>query len=218
MKLDQLKDLMKVYGMKPLAEKAGVSRASLYNLIHGENFESNTLERVTKVLNVEFGLIGKIPTYEDVCNHLAYYGAPLAFDKSMPVLMSLEESAKWGLQLSKRDGLLESVMPYFLLLNFNKMNRVKLFSYLDQKYLFQLLGYYTELANRYSENNNMKEFLSLLHQDGFPQLQLGTEKLTDRALNVLKSKSNFAAKKWNVLSYGSSDDYFERFRKWERRK
>lgn len=215
MKLDLLKDMMKTYGMKPLAEKAGVSRTSLYNLLHGENFEGETLAKVTHVLNLELGVLGKTPTYEDVCNHLAYYGAPLLLDKSKPVTMSLEETTKWGLKYSKNDGLLESVMPFFLMNQFDSLGRAKLLSFLDEESQLQLFGYYLEVAGEYSKNRKMKDFANSFFQKVFESLYLGNDKPTERALEVLKSKKNALAKKWNVFTFSSLEDYFMRFRKWD---
>lgn len=215
MKLDLLKDMMKTYGMKPLAEKAGVSRTSLYNLLHGENFEGDTLAKVTQVLNLELGVLGKTPTYEDVCNHLAYYGAPLLLDKSKPVTMSLEETTKWGLKYSKNNGLLESVMPFFLMNQFDSLGRAKLLSFLDEESQLQLFGYYLEVAGEYSKNRKMKDFANSFFQKVFESLYLGNDHPSERALEVLKSKKNTLAKKWNVLTFSSLEDYFMRFRKWD---
>ncbi len=216
MKLELLKDKMKLYGMKPLAKKAGVSRTSLYNLLNGQNFEGETLAKVSKVLNLELGVLNKTPMYEDVCNNLAYYGAPLFFDKSKPFTMSLEETSKWGLKYSKNDGLLESVMPFFLLKNFKSFNRAKLFSLLDEEAQLQLFGYYLELAGEYAKNKKMKEFANSFYQRVFESLYLGSDKPTERTLDVLKSKKNTVAKKWNVLTFSSLNDYFMRFRKWDK--
>lgn len=211
-----LKDRMKIYGMKPLAEKAGVSRTSLYNLLKGENFESETLDKISQVLNLEFAVQGKIPAYEDVCNHLAHYGAPLFLEKLNPVTMSLEETTKWGVKYSKSDGLLESVMPFFLMKQLSSMSRAKLLSLLDQEYLLQLFGYYLDVAAEYSKNQKMNEFTHTFFQKTFEPLYLGTGKLTKRTLEVLKSKKNKIAKKWNVLTLSSLENYVERFRKWEK--
>jgi transcriptional regulator with XRE-family HTH domain len=216
MKLDALKDRMKTFGMKPLAEKAGVSRTSLYNLVKGENFESDTLERVLKVLNVELGPLNKTPSQESVLDHMGAYGAPLAFDPTLQLTMNLEETTKWGLQYSATDGLLESLMPYFLLLNFKKLNRVKLLTLLDQETQFQLLCYFLELSNAYAENKKLKEFLNTFNDHDFPVFHFGDKKPSARALEVLGTKRNPAAKKWNVLSLNSVEDYFDRFRKWDK--
>lgn len=216
MKLDLLKDMMKVYGMKSLAEKAGVSRTSLYNFLHGENFEGNTLEKVSVVLNVELAVVGKTPDYESVCNHLAYYKAPLLYDKSVPVTMSLEETTKWGLKFSKDDGLLDSVMPFFLLKNFKLFNRARLLAQMDAEYLYQLLGFYLELGAEYRKNKNINEFTNSFYEKNFLPLYMSKEKPSRRALEVLKSKNNLVGKKWNVFSFGSLEDYFTRFRKWEK--
>lgn len=215
MKMDLLKSMMKTYGMKPLAEKSGVSRASLYNLFHGENFEGNTLAKVSKVLNLEFGVLGKTPDYENVCNHLAYYKAPLLFDKQKPVTMDLEETTAWALKFSKGDGLLESVMPYFLLKNFKDLHRAKLLAQLDEEYLFQLLGFYLELAAKYSKNKKMKEFTNSFYQNNFTPLYMSKEKPSQRTLDVLMSKNNPVSRLWNVFSLGSVEGYFEQFRKWD---
>lgn len=216
MKLDLLKDMMKTYGMKPLAEKAGVSRTSLYNLLNGENFEGETLAKVSQVLNLEFGVLGKAPDYEDVCNHLAYYGAPLLLNKSKSVTMSLEETTKWGLKYSKSDGLLESVMPFFLLNQFSELGKAKLLSFLDEESQLQLFGYYLDVAGEYSKNKKIKEFANAFFQKSFEPLYLGNDKPTKRTLEVLKSKKNTVAKKWNVLTLSSLEDYFMRFRKWDK--
>jgi hypothetical protein len=207
---------MKIYGMKSLADRANVARSSLYNLAKGENFESETLEKVSTVLNVEFGLLNKVPAHETVCNHLAFYKAPLVLNNSEPITMSLEETLKWGLQLSKVDGLLESIVPYFLYLNFKKINKIKLITYLDKEYLFQLLGYYLELVNIYASSKEATNFLTILYRKDFQKLFFGIEKPSDRELEVLKLKKNLVAKKWNVMSLGSSEDYFKRFRKWDK--
>ena len=216
MKLDLLKSTMRTYGMKRLAEKASVSRTSLYNLLSGENFEGDTLEKIAQVLNLELCVLGQTPTYENVCHHLASYGAPLLHDKSKPVTMSLEETAKWGLQLSKRDGLLESVMPFFLVKNFSKINKAQFLSQLNEESQFQLLGYYLDLGAEYMQDKQLKKFTNSFYQKKFLSLQLGQKKPSQRALGVLKSKHNPLAKKWNVLSLGSLEDYFSRFRKWDK--
>jgi transcriptional regulator with XRE-family HTH domain len=216
MNLDLLKDKMKTYGLKPLAEKAGVSRTSLYNLLNGENFEGETLAKVTQVLNLELEVIGKVPVYENVCNHLAYYGAPLFLNKSTPVTMGLEETTKWGLKYSKEDGLLESVMPFFLMNHFRSLGRAKLLSFLNEESQLQLFGYYLDVAGQYSKNKKMMEFANSFFQNVFDSLYLGNGKPTDRALEVLKLKKNAVAKKWNVLTFSSLDEYFMRFRKWDK--
>ncbi len=216
MKLELLKDMMKTYGMKPLAKKAGVSRTSLYNLFNGENFEGETLAKVSKVLNLELGVLGRTPAYENVCNHLAYYGAPLFRDNSKPATMSLEETMKWGLKYSKNDGLLESVMPFFLMNHFNSLGRAKLLSFLDEESQLQLFGYYLEVAGEYSKNKKMKVFANSFYQKAFESLFLGNDKPTERTLAVLKTKKNNVAKKWNVLTFSSLNDYFMRFRKWDK--
>ena len=157
-----------------------------------------------------------VPSYEDVCNHLANYGAPLLRDSSRPVKMSLEETTKWGIQFSQTDGLLESVMSYFLYLNFSKLNRARLFSYLNQENQFQLLGYFLELAFQYSKSKKIKFFLSSFYQPDLPPIYCGMQRPSKRALDVVKSKNNPAARKWNVTVFGSKTDYFDRFRKWEK--
>jgi len=215
MKLDHLKDKMKAYGMKPLAEEAGVARASLYNLFSGENFESETLDKVARVLGLEYGFVAKVPSYEDVCNQLACLGAPLLADKSKPQTMSLEEATKWGLKFSKTHGLLESVMPFFLLKNFKSYKRAKLLAQMDEEKDLQLLGYYLDLAYEYSDDKKLKEFAALFYQEGFAPLYFGGEKPTARALEVMKAKKNRVADKWNVYTLGSMEDYFLRFKKWK---
>jgi len=215
MKLDLIKDMMRAYGMKPLAEQAGVSRTSLYNLLRGENFEGETLAKVAQVLNLEFGLIGKKPAYEEVCNHLAYYGAPLFFDPTKPIRMSLEETIKWGLKYSRTDGLLESVMPHLLMRKFSSLGRAKLFSLLDEESLLQLLGYYLDLVGEYSKNRKLKEFAHSIFQNEFEPLYFGNDKPTKRTLLALRSKKNALAIKWKVFSFSSLDDYFVKFKKWD---
>ena len=216
MNLDGLKELIKKYGMKPLAEKAGISRTSLYNLVQGENFESETLEKISNVLNVQFGFLYNKPELEDICNHLAFYGAPLAYDKGKEIQFSLEESIKWGLHYSLLDGMIDSLMPYIIVLNFNKINLAKLLSKLDQENQIQLFGYYLELAADYSKNKKMKNFANMIHSSELTELQMGNEKLTKRMQIVLKNKDNSFAKKWNILTLNSSSEYFDRFRKWDK--
>ncbi len=215
MKLDSLKDIMKNYGMKPLAEQAGVSRTSLYNLLHGENFESDTLEKVTRVLNVEFGFLNKTPSFEETCNHLAFYSAPLIYNKNSPHSMSFEETLKWGLHYSLTDGMLESLMPYLLLKHSKKINLNKLLSKLDQQDYFQLFGYYLDLAANYLKNKKMQDLATLFFSENFNTLYLGQEKPSERALKAVKERKNKSADKWNVFTLNSTENYFERFKKWD---
>ncbi len=214
-KLDPLKDLMKSYGMKPLAEQAGVSRTSLYNLSHGENFESETLEKVARVLNIEFGFLNKTPAFEETCNHLAFYGAPLAYDKNAPHSMGFEETLKWGLHYSLTDGMLESLMPYLLLKYSKKINLNKLLSRLDQQDYFQLFGYYLELAAEFSKTKNLQILANTFYSENFNTLYLGHEKPSERVLKAVKERKNKSADKWNVFTLNSTENYFERFIKWD---
>lgn len=215
MKLDPLNDLMKSYGMKPLAEDAGVSRTSLYNLLNGENFESDTLEKVIRVLNLEFGFLNKNPSFEETCNHLAFYGAPLAYNKSSSTFMSLEESLKWGLHYSLKDGMLESVVPYLLFKYSNTLNFNKLFSKLDRQEYFQLFGYYLELAAQFRNNEKAQNLANTFYAKDFTTLYLGQEKPSDRVLKAVKERINKSADRWNVFTLNTSENYFERFRKWD---
>jgi transcriptional regulator with XRE-family HTH domain len=214
MNLTQLKDMMRLYGLKPLAEKANVSRTSLYNFLSGENFEGETLQKVTRVLDVELGVVSKIPSLDNVYNHLAYYGAPILYDNNQQIAMSLEETIKWGLKYSKTEGLLESVMPFFILTHFSSINKIKLFSNLDDESLFQLLGFYLDLTSTYSKNKMIEDLSNSLFQKKFPVIFLGIEKPSERAINVFKAKSNPISQKWNVFTFNSLDDYFDRFKKW----
>ena len=206
---------MKNYGMKPLAEKANVSRTSLYNLLQGENFESETLEKVTRVLNVEFGFLNKTPSFEETCNQLAFYGAPLAYNKNSSTPMSLEETLKWGLYYSLTDGMLESLMPYFLIKKFKKLSLNKLLSKLDQEELFQLFGYYLELATDYLKNKKMKDLANTFFTKDFMTVYMGKEKPSERTLKAVHLRKNKPADKWNIFTLSSSENYFERFRKWD---
>ncbi len=215
MKLDSLKDLMKSYGMKPLAEQAGVSRTSLYNLLQGENFESETLEKVTRVLNLEFGFLYKTPSFEETCNHLAFYGAPLAYDKSNSNYMGFEETLKWGLHYSLSDGMLESVVPYLLHKYSKKLNLNKLLSKLDQQDQFQLFGYYLELAASYLKNKKMLNLANTFYSEDFITLYFGQGKPSKRVLKAVKERTNKSADKWNVFTLNSTQSYYERFRKWD---
>ena len=214
MKLDPLKDLMKSYGMKPLAEQAGVSRTSLYNLLQGENFESDTLEKVTRVLNVEFGFLNKTPSYEETCNHLAFYDAPLVYNKNSALFMSFEESLKWGLHYSVTDGMLESVVPYLLLKYSKTLNLNRLLSKLDRQEYFQLFGYYLELVANYRKNKKTQDLANTFFTKDFNTLYLGQKKPSERVLKAVKVRKNKSADKWNVFTLNSTENYYERFRKW----
>ncbi|MFZ4403340.1 MAG: helix-turn-helix domain-containing protein [Pseudobdellovibrionaceae bacterium] len=207
---------MKLYGLKPLAEKAGISRTSLYNIYNGASFETETLDKISKILNIEFGILTKTPEKEQVAHHLAYYGAPLVFDKSLEINMNLEETIKWGIFYSMTDGLFESLLTYFLRKRFSSINKLNLYSFLDQKYQLQLLGYYLDLANQYSYNKKIEDFFNSFYQKNLQPLYLGSSKPTTRFLNIYNSKSNQTAKKWNIFTLDSPDDYFIKFRKWDK--
>lgn len=193
-----------------LEKRAGVSRQALHSALKTWNMKLDNLRSVAKALNlkVEFR---PAPTEENLLSSLARWGAPLAYKKGGS--LSFEETVAEALRESRKDGVYETLVPYVLSLNADRLNPLGLAGLAYQDNQVNVLGYFTEMAQVFRPNEKLEKLLQLLSVAKNPKeefLVLSTKTHFPELFN-----KNQLARRWNLKVRGSVEDHLERWKKWE---
>ena len=202
--------VLKAQNLSHLEEEVGLSRQALHNALKSHNMKLENLSKLAKSLNlqVEFS---PLKNENNLMSSLVKFGAPLAHTKDGS--LSLEECVRESLKQARHDGFYETLVPYVLCFNINKMNPLEMASAAFSVNQVNVLGYFVELANVFKPNVKFDYLLSLLKP----------AKSKKKELLVLTTKSHFPelfeknelALKWNLLVRGNIEHHLERWKKWE---
>lgn len=200
---------LKTQNLSELERTTTVSRQALYGALKTRNMKLQNLESVAKSLNYEVSF-EPVKTEANVLASLARFGVPVAYEAGGS--LSLEQAVAFGLELSREDGLFESVLPYALAVNAEKLNVPLLVGAAFELNQAKVLGYFAAMANHFRPHENLMELLRLL----------SPLKSSNRELLVRKNKVNFPelfeknelALEWGLLVRGTAKYHLERWNKW----
>lgn len=206
MDLDFVVENLKNTNLSEVMRETKVSRQTLYNVLQNKN---TTKETVTKLVDYFYK-----KNNAEVYQNLKFYGAPL-FENAKKTY-SLEQTLFYALNLSRNDGLVESVLPYVLYKNRSVVNLKFLYRKCMKEDLDNLLGYYLEVSTKFRSNKNFEKFLKYMkelcdHQTLQP-VPLGKRKVPEYARSAYTQ--NEVALSWGLLVRGELNHHLERFEKW----
>jgi hypothetical protein len=204
------------FGVSRLSQKSGVSRQALYEMFHTRNPRFDSLARVTKALGFSVDLIEENVPDNDVYASLQYYGAPVvcqATDDPMP----LESTVAYGLSLARREQLAESLLPYVLHLNCEKLDLPRLVELAQRQNESRALGYFANVAFVYDNNPKLGLLKDLLKKENFTAEPLNKNvSPSKRMLKLYSLVSNDIAKQWGFLTQDDLEHLLQRYEKWEK--
>ncbi len=201
---------LKSENLTHLEKESGVSRQALHGAFNSHNMKLDNLNRVAKARKLKLEFL-PVLTEDNLLASLAKWGAPLAHSKNGS--FSLEETVGESLKKSRSDGLYETLVPYMLSLNLEKINVRKLAAVALDADQVNVLGYFVELSNQFNPHEKLRLLLDLLQPAKTPS----------KEFLVLTTKSNFPelfeknklALKWNLLVRGDVTDHMQRWNKWK---
>ena len=211
MKTAEFFKTLKAHNLSHLEKESGVSRQGLHNALKTHNMKLDNLSAVAKALhlNVEFS-----PTTdeENLMSSLARWGAPVAHSKDGN--LSLDECVRETLKRARQDGVYETLLPYVLCLNVDKLNPLTLAACAFTENQVNVLGYFVDLAQHFHPNEKFKYILKLLEpakSDKKEYLVLSTKSYFPELF-----EKNKLALKWNLKVRGTLTDHLQRWDKWEK--
>jgi hypothetical protein len=202
---------LKSQNLSRLEKQAGVSRQALHGAIKTKNMRLDNLQAVAKALNYSVEVVPHL-TEENLLSSLVQWGAPLAHSKGGN--LSLEWTLAEALKKARVDGLYESVVPYVLSINVDRLHPELLVGLAYQNEQVNVLGYFVEAANHFRPHAKLGYVLKLLEAGKRP----------NKEPLVLSTKLNFPelfqknklALKWNLWVRGDFADHLSRWEKWDR--
>lgn len=204
---------VRLQNFSDLEKKAHVSRQALYGALKSKNMKLQNFESLAKAMNYRLSVVPDV-TEENVLASLKKAGAPVAF--SGDGNLDLESALAASLQLAHREGLYESVVPYVLVLNVEKLNLNKVLGLAFESGDANVLGYFMEMANAFHPHPKFEKALLVLSpmKSDEPELLVRSEKSNFAEL----FKRNSAALKWNLLVRGKLEDHLMRWESWNQSK
>lgn len=209
MEVDDLKQKLKESNLALVSRQTGLTRQTLYNFLDNKNTKLESLQLLDKYFN---------DTNEaELYSALTYFGAPLNVKKQNPN-KSLENTLALGLEHSRQDSLVASVMPYVLYKQRTNLDLYQLYRLAVKSDSDQLLGYFLEVANAYSNFKLFSDFSKNIFQ--FNKYKSNTlKKLNGKSVKseyVPLYSSNKLALKWGFLESGTLEHHLERYSKWDK--
>jgi hypothetical protein len=210
MKTADFFNALKSQNLTHVEKDSGVSRQALHSALKSHNMKLDNLSRVAKAINLKLEFV-PVRTEDNLLASLAKWGAPLAHLKDGS--LSFEETVGESLKESRYDGVYETLVPYLMTLNLEKLNVHKLVATALFAEQVNVMGYFAELANRFHPHEKLQSLIKMLQP----------AKSSSNEFLVLTTKSNFPelfeknklAQKWNLKVRGSVDDHLLRWRKWK---
>ena len=211
MKTTEFFKTLKKHNLSHLEKDTGVSRQALHNALKTHNMKLDNLSAVAKALNLEVEF-SPVTNEENLMSSLARWGAPLAHTKDGN--LSLDECVREALKRSRQDGVYETLLPYVLCLNVEKLNPLTVAASAFTENQVNVLAYFVDLAHHFRPNEKFQHLLKLL----------GPAKSNEKNFLVLSTKSHFPelfkknelALKWNLKVRGTVADHLQRWDKWEK--
>lgn len=211
MKTTEFFKTLKTHNLSRLEKDTGVSRQALHNALKTHNMKLDNLSAVAKALHLKVEFLPATDE-ENLMSSLASWGAPLAHSKSGN--LSLDECVREALKRSRHDGVYETLLPYVLCHNVNRLNPFTLAAAAFTENQINVLGYFVDLAHHYSPNEKFRYLLKLLEP----------AKSDKKEFLVLSTNSHFPelfeknklALKWNLKVRGKVEDHLQRWEKWEK--
>jgi len=216
--IQKLKRTAKSYGLRELARKTTLSRQSLYNLFQRHDFKMSTLESIAE--NLEYDLVIQIEAKVELDKKILYsgfrkLGAPFFENEQVGILP--EDILLKGLECSVSNPKIADALPYVLSKNSEALDFFLLLNNLKTEKDRQLLGYFSELANKLYPSDKLKTILKLLYRNDFPLLSLLSQKKPGKfTLQLLENVQKPSAEKWHILTLSAESELLERYRKWKR--
>jgi hypothetical protein len=212
--LKKIKTTAELQGLRELAKRSRLSRQSLYNLFQKNDFKVSTLEAVTRGLGYKLEISVEPATdmdKETIYSALRTLGAP--FYENRRVNFPPEDILIMALNQSLVDATVADVLPYVLALNVEKLDLFVLVNAIRTPEQRQLLGYFSELANKFAPSQKLGQLLEWLYGAELTELSLIPQK-QKIASRLLENVNNPSAKKWRILTFSSEHDYLKRCKKW----
>jgi hypothetical protein len=211
MKTSEFFKTLKSHNLSHLEKDTGVSRQALHNAIKTHNMKLDNLSTVAKSLHLKVEFT-PVTNEENLMSSLAKLGAPLAHSKDGN--LTLDECVGETLKRTRHDGVYETLLPYVLALNVEKLNPLKLAASAFTENQVNVLGYFVDLANQFRPHEKFQYLLKLLEP----------AKSDEKEFLVLNTKSHFPelfkknklALKWNLKVRGTVTDHLQRWAKWEK--
>lgn len=202
--------VLKSQNLSHLEKDSGLSRQALHSAVKSHNMKLENLSALAKTLKLQVEFT-PVKTEKNLMSSLSKWGAPLAHTKDGS--LSLTACVRESLKQARHDGVYETLVPYVLCLNVEKLNPFELVAAAFLENQVNVLGYFVELANHFHSHakfkylldllrpakNEQKEFLVLSTRTHFPEL----------------FEKNNLALKWNLLVRGNVEDHLQRWKKWE---
>ena len=200
---------LKSENLSQLEKDSHVSRQALHSATKNRNMKLNNLSSVAKALNFQVVLTPR-RTEENLMSSLALLGAPLAHSKNGT--LSLTECVREALTRARQDGVYESLVPYVLWKNADRLSPLNLVAEAYSVNQVNTFGYFVEMAQAFRPHEKFSFMLKLLE----------AARSTNEEFLVLTTKTHFPelfsknnlAVKWNLKVRGSVQDHLQRWEKW----
>ncbi len=211
MKTTEFFNTLKTHNLSHVERDTGVSRQALHNALKTHNMKLDNLTAVAKALRLKVEFT-PVTNEENLMSSLARLGAPLAHSKDGN--LSLDDCVRETLKFARHDGVYETLLPYVLCLNVEKLNPLTLAASAFTANQVNVLGYFVDLANRFHPSVKFQRLLKLLEP----------AKSNEKEFLVLSTKSQFPelfkknelALEWNLKVRGTVADHLNRWDKWEK--
>ncbi len=200
---------LKLENLSQLEKDSHVSRQALHAASKNRNMKLDNLSSVAKALNFQVTLTPSL-TEENLMSSLALLGAPVAHSKNGT--LSLTECMREALRKARYDGVYESLVPYVLWKNIDKLNPLNLVAEALSTNQVNVFGYFVEMAQAFRPHEKFSFMLKLLEVAKSPTEEFLVT-TTKTHFPDLFSKNTLAAK-WNLRVRGTANDHLQRWEKW----
>ncbi|HEY8269879.1 MAG TPA: hypothetical protein VIG33_03260 [Pseudobdellovibrionaceae bacterium] len=199
--------------LSELERKTDLSRRALGSAKKTHNMKLENLEVLADAMGFSVQFLPQ-ESEDNVLLSLKRFGAPLAHESGGN--LDLTEALVCGMNLARQDGLYESIVPYVMAQNSQKLHPLDILSkvHLRGDHM-KVVGYFAEMANHFKPHPHLAELMRLA--------QVFNPDLKQKELLLKKEKVNFpelfeknkTALRWGLLTRGSERDHLERWAKWQ---
>lgn len=159
------------------------------------------------------------PSSEDVKVNLVRFGAPLAWDGSSEMDLSLEQTLAFALKLAHEEAVVARSLPVVFTEQSKKLDYAQLEYLANQLGEKQTLGFFLDLTAKLSGNHKMKRLATTLRDKRNKKTKpffLSDEKASDTKKKLLDLRTPKIAKKWCFqmnMTLESFESLFNKFAK-----
>ena len=213
MNLKLVQDTLLEKNFSELENQTGISRQSFYNFLKNNSMRLSNFTELLDSLDIEIRYQKKI-NLNIVLESLCYFGAPIGI-KPLKKL-DLETTLSEAILASRKDPLLETLIPYVIGKNHDKLDYTDLIKKCLCQDTDRYLGYYLSMSFEFWKRKEILTHINRLDEI-IEKSDLGWISLSEESPQLKYRSSyeqNSCANRWKIWTKGDLISHIQRWEKW----